>query len=396
MFEKLDLLPPDPILGLMAAHRDDPNPNKIDLGVGVYKDEQGNTPVLRSVKRAEEIILAEENTKAYIPPAGNPDFNRNVQLMLLGETHSAYKDNRIATIQSPGGCGALRLGADFALRCNPEATVWVSDPTWANHIPLLGNAGLKLAKYPYYDAETHQLQFDQMVETLKQVKRGDLVLLHGCCHNPCGADLTQEQWQIVTGMAEQQGFVPYIDIAYQGFGEGLTEDAYGVRLMAERLPELIVASSCSKNFGIYRERVGTLNIIAADTKSAAVSASQAANIARGIYSMPPSHGAAAVNLVLSNTELKADWDAELTEMRDRINSLRSQLVAKLAGNNAQQDFSFIERQRGMFSFLGVTPEQVKRLREEYSIYMVDSSRISIAGINSGNIDYLAESIVAVL
>ncbi len=396
MFEELELLPPDPILGLMAAHRNDPNPDKIDLGVGVYKDEQGNTPVLRSVKRAEEIILSEENTKSYIAPTGHPEFNQGVQQLLLGVSHPAYKDNRIATIQSPGGCGALRLGADFALRCNPEATVWVSDPTWANHIPLLGSAGLKLAKYPYYDATTHQILFDQMVETLKQVKKGDLVLLHGCCHNPCGADLTEEQWQVVATMAEQQGFVPYIDIAYQGFGLGLDQDAYGVRLMAERLPEVIIASSCSKNFGIYRERVGALNIVGANQHSAEACASQAANIARGIYSMPPSHGAAAVGLVLNNEKLRADWNVELTEMRDRINALRTQLVEKLESNNAPQDFSFIARQRGMFSFLGVTPEQVQRLRKEYSVYMVDSSRISIAGINSGNIDYLAESVVAVL
>lgn len=396
MFETLELLPPDPILGLMAAHRDDPNPNKIDLGVGVYKDEQGNTPVLTSVKRAEEMILNSEDSKTYLAPAGIPGFIQGIQQLLFGAEHPAYLEQRIATIQAPGGCGALRLGAEFALRCGPQATVWVSDPTWANHIPLLGSAGLKLATYPYYDSDGHRLKFEQMVDTLKQAKAGDLVLLHGCCHNPCGADLDRDQWQTITSMAQQQGFVPYIDIAYQGFGDGLEEDAYGVRLMAEQLPELIVASSCSKNFGIYRERVGALSIVGADVKVAQIATSQAASVARGIYSMPPSHGAAAVSLVLQDENLRRLWLSELQEMRDRINSLRALLVAKLAAKNAPQDFSFIQRQRGMFSFLGITPQQVQRLKDEYSIYMVNSSRISIAGINQGNIDYLADSIVAVL
>lgn len=396
MFESLELLPPDPILGIMAAHRNDPNPQKIDLGVGVYKDEQGNTPVLQSVKQAEQQIFNEENSKSYLPPAGNPDFIGGVQRLLFGENHNAYKENRIATVQSPGGCGALRLGADFALRCNPQATVWISDPTWSNHIPLLGNAGLKLERYPYYDNNEHGIKFDQMTATLKQAKKGDLVLLHGCCHNPCGADLSHDQWQTIADMAEQQGFIPYIDIAYQGFGNGLEEDAYGLRLMAERLPEVIIASSCSKNFGIYRERVGALSVVASSAESAKISCTQMENIARGIYSMPPSHGATAVSLVLENQELNTLWLEELAEMRDRINSLRTLLVDKLREKNASQDFSFIERQRGMFSFLGITPAQVQQLREEYSIYMVDSSRISIAGINQSNIEYLTDSIVAIL
>ena len=396
MFEKLELLPPDPILGLMAAYRDDPNPNKIDLGVGVYKNEQGNTPVLESVKQAEKIILDTENSKAYLAPAGSPDFTQAIQQLLFGATHSAYLDKRIATIQSPGGCGALRLGADFARRCNPETTAWVSDPTWANHIPLLGNAGLKLAQYPYYDSASHQLKFDQMTETLKQAKRGDLVLLHGCCHNPCGADLSQAQWQSLAEMAEIQGFIPYIDIAYQGFGDGLEEDAYGLRLMAERLPEIIVASSCSKNFGIYRERVGALSIVADSAQAAKISTTQAASIARGMYSMPPSHGAAAVSLVLNNVDLRQQWLAELAEMRDRINAMRVLLVEKLKFKNASQDFSFIQNQLGMFSFLGITPTQVHQLRDQYSVYMVDSSRISIAGMNHTNIEYLTDSIVAIL
>ena len=272
----------------------------------------------------------------------------------------------------------------------------MSDPTWANHIPLLGNAGLKLAQYPYYDSASHQLKFDQMTETLKQAKRGDLVLLHGCCHNPCGADLSQAQWQSLAEMAEIQGFIPYIDIAYQGFGDGLEEDAYGLRLMAERLPEIIVASSCSKNFGIYRERVGALSIVADSAQAAKISTTQAASIARGMYSMPPSHGAAAVSLVLNNVDLRQQWLAELAEMRDRINAMRVLLVEKLKFKNASQDFSFIQNQLGMFSFLGITPTQVHQLRDQYSVYMVDSSRISIAGMNHTNIEYLTDSIVAIL
>ena len=396
MFENLKLLPPDPILGLMDAYRQDANSDKIDLGVGVYKDEQGNTPILSAVKQAEQLIFEAETSKAYIGPAGIAGFNDGIQQLLFGATHPARQAGRIRTLQTPGGCGALRVGAELIKRSNPQALIWVSDPTWANHMPLLGDAGLQIKQYPYYDRHRRGINYDAMVDTLKQVGPSDLVLLHGCCHNPCGADLSPQQWQVMTDMALVQGFTPFIDIAYQGFGEGLEKDAYGVRLMAEKLPELIVASSCSKNFGLYRERVGALSIVAEDSVRADAGLSQIVNVARGNYSMPPSHGAAIVDVILQDLKLNALWLQELTEKRNRINSLRAQLVEKLAAKNAAQDFSFIQHQHGMFSFLGVTPEQVQQLRERFHIYMVNSSRINIAGINQRNIDYLTDAIIEVL
>lgn len=396
MFETLPQLPADPILGLMDAFRNDSNPNKIDLGVGVYKNEQGATPVLESVKRAERDILELEQTKLYIGPAGAAEFSSALQNLLLGENHPALTDNRVSFMQTPGGCGALRVAAELAIKANPEATIWVSDPTWGNHIPLLGDSGLKITTYPYYDVTNHQINFEGMINALQQSKRGDLVLLHGCCHNPSGADLSQQQWQTITQLASEKGFTPFIDIAYQGFGRGIEEDAYGVRLMAEQLPELLIASSCSKNFGIYRERVGSVMVIAHNPQQARANSSQLARIVRGIYSMPPSHGAAVVAHILNNDPLRRLWLDELNGMRERIFTLRGQLLEQLNNKAANSDFSFITKQSGMFSFLDISPAQVQRLREEFSIYMTSDSRINVAGINSQNINYLSSAIISVL
>jgi len=396
MFENLPQLPADPILGLMDAFRNDSNPNKIDLGVGVYKTEQGDTPVLESVKQAERDILELEQTKLYIGPAGAPEFTSAIQSLLLGDNHPALTDNRIATIQTPGGSGALRVAAELAIKGNPNATIWVSDPTWGNHIPLLSDTGLQIKTYPYYDVASHGVNFDGMMETLNQAKAGDLVLLHGCCHNPSGADLSQQQWQAVTQLASEKGFTPFIDIAYQGFGAGMEEDAYGVRLMAEQLPELLIASSCSKNFGIYRERVGSVLVVSKNAAQAQACASQLARIVRGIYSMPPSHGAAVVAHILQNDSLRQHWLGEIDTMRKRIFQLRGQLLEQLSAKGASNDFSFITQQSGMFSFLDISPEQVQRLRDEFSIYMTGDSRINVAGVNSHNIDYLSSAIVSVL
>jgi aspartate aminotransferase len=396
MFENLPLLPADPILGLMVAFVEDQNPNKIDLGVGVYKTEEGDTPVLASVKQAERELLELEQTKLYIGPAGAAEFSRSIETLILGSEHPARIDNRVATVQTPGGCGALRVAAELAKKSNPDATIWVSNPTWGNHIPLLGDTGLQIKSYPYYDPQSHGVSFDAMLETLQQAKRGDLVLLHGCCHNPSGADLSQQQWQTLTQLANERGFTPFIDIAYQGFGTGIDEDAYGVRLMAAQLPELLVASSCSKNFGIYRERVGTVMVVSRNSNQAQACASQLARIVRGIYSMPPSHGAAVVAHILQNASLHQHWLDELQVMRERIFNLRGQLLEKLQANGASSDFSFITRQSGMFSFLDISADQVQRLRNEFSIYMTNDSRINVAGINSSNIDYLSKAIVSVL
>lgn len=396
MFENLPLLPADPILGLMEAFRNDSNPNKIDLGVGVYKNEQGDTPILESVKRAERVILEQEQTKLYIGPTGSAEFANVMQKLLLGTHHPALTDNRVCTVQTPGGCGALRVAAELVKKSNPNATIWVSDPTWGNHIPLLGDTNLQIKAYAYYDSASHLINFDAMQQSLQQARQGDLVLLHGCCHNPSGADLSLEQWQTLTDMANKQGFTPFVDIAYQGFGRGIEEDALGVRLMAEQLPELLIANSCSKNFGIYRERVGAVFVVSQTAEQAQANSSQLARIVRGIYSMPPSHGAAIVAHILGDNELRQHWLGELDAMRERILTLRNQLLEQLNAKGASTDFSFITRQSGMFSFLDISPEQVQRLRTEFSIYMTNDSRINVAGINSSNIDYLSSAIVSVL
>ena len=396
MFQSLPALPADPILGLMASYRADSNPKKIDLGIGVYKNEAGDTPVMTAVKKAEGMILDSQTTKSYVGPTGAAGYNAIVAELLLGKSLNDSLGKRRVTVQSPGGCGGLRLAAEFIKSANPDATVWVSNPTWANHVPLLGSAGLKIAEYPYYDYDSHSVKFEAMIECLSKIDSGDIVLLHGCCHNPCGADLNQEQWQQVRDVALKQGFTVFIDLAYQGLGDGLEEDAYGTRLLAESLPELIVVSSCSKNFGLYRERTGAMTLICDSDAAAAVAITQIAGAARAMYSMPPDHGAATVQLILSNDTLRTEWDAELTEMRDRINGLRAQFVKQIQSIGIEQDFSFIEREKGMFSFLGVNVDQVQTLVNDYSIYLVNSSRINVAGINDSNIEYLSNSLAAVL
>ena len=396
MFQLLPALPADPILGLMASYHADSNPKKIDLGIGVYKNEAGNTPVMTAVKKAEGMILDSQTTKSYVGPTGAAGYNAIVAELLLGKSLNDSLGKRRVTVQSPGGCGGLRLAAEFIKSANPDATVWVSNPTWANHVPLLGSAGLKIAEYPYYDYDSHSVKFEAMIECLSKIDSGDIVLLHGCCHNPCGADLNQEQWQQVRDVALKQGFTVFIDLAYQGLGDGLEEDAYGTRLLAESLPELIVVSSCSKNFGLYRERTGAMTLICDSDAAAAVAITQIAGAARAMYSMPPDHGAATVQLILSNELLRTEWDAELTEMRDRINGLRAQFVKQIQSIGIEQDFSFIEREKGMFSFLGVNVDQVQTLVNDYSIYLVNSSRINVAGINDSNIEYLSNSLAAVL
>ena len=396
MFASLNALAPDPILGLIAKARKDTNPQKVDLGVGVYKDESGATPIMSAVKCAEQKCIDVEQSKAYIGPAGPEAFGAGIKELMFGRQHTALKDDRVRTVLTPGGCGALRVGAEFLKRCSENATIWVSDPTWANHIPLLGNAGLKLAEYPYYEAGSKHIKFDEMMSALVNAGQGDIVLLHGCCHNPCGADLSEAQWRDITALAAKNGFLPFIDLAYQGFGRGLDEDAYGVRHMSEQLPELIVASSCSKNFGLYRERVGALSLLGGNAAQANAGITHINNVVRGNYSMPPSHGGAIVGEILGDQALRQEWETELTLMRKRINGLRVLLADKLAAQGVDRDFSFIAKQRGMFSFLGLSSAQVDQLREDFSIYMVSSSRVNIAGISQSNIDYLVASLAAVI
>ncbi len=395
MFESLQSLPADPILGLMALLRDDSNPRKVDLGVGIYKDELGRTPVLPSITRAEQRLLIAQESKAYVGPAGNPMFNQAMSELLLGKA-ACLADGRFAAVQTPGGCGALRVAAELIKASRPNAVIWVSDPTWGNHIPLLGNSGLAIRTYPYFDPATSAVNFAAMVEALMQVGPGDLVLLHGCCHNPSGADLTPAQWRQLTELALQRGFTPFVDMAYQGFGETLEADAYGLRYLAEHLPEVVVAASCSKNFGVYRERVGLVGLLAESTATARAALSHMLAIVRGIYSMPPDHGAALVAEVLTDPQLRSLWTGEVGEMRGRINGLRATFSQSMHARLGVNRFAFVQQQKGMFSFLGLTEAQVLRLRSTYSIYMLNSSRASIAGLNAQNLDYVCDAIAEVV
>jgi aspartate aminotransferase len=396
MLESLEKLAADPILGLTAAYNQDNNPNKVDLGAGVYKDADGNTPVFAAVKKAEAIWLEEETTKAYIAQPGFADFNAQLIPHLFGQSHTAIKDNRLTSVMAPGGSGALRVGAEMLNRAEPGATLWVSSPTWGNHIPLLGSAGLNIQEYPYYDADSHGLRFDEMIDTLKQADKNDIVLLHGCCHNPTGVDLSTAQWDSIAELASTNGFLVFVDTAYHGLGVGLEEDAYGVRKLAEVVDEMVVSYSCSKNFGLYRDRIGAVMVLGKNQAVADASSSHITNIARQIYSMPPASGGAIVKTILQNPELYKSWKQELDEMRERINDLRIIFADTLAEKNSSIDFSFVKKQYGMFSFLGLSKEQIQRLRDEYSIYMVGSSRANVAGISPKNIDYLTDAIISVL
>ena len=393
MFESLDAAPADAILGLITEHKNDPRPNKVDLGVGVFRTADGETPVLNVVKLAEQKLVDTQQSKAYIGTAGDPRFNAAMQALTFAD--SADED-RVMTIQAPGGSGSLRVAASLMLRARENPTVWVSEPTWANHIPLLGGAGLDLKGYPYYDTDTHVIQVDAMLDTLGKAPKGDVVLLHACCHNPSGLDPSQEEWHAIADVIVERELVPFVDMAYQGFATDLNTDAYAVRHLAGRVPEMLVSNSCSKNFGLYRDRVGTLSVLAADAASRDIVYSQVNNVVRTIYSVPPDHGAVVVSLILDDPDLRAAWRVELAEMRGRLREMRVLLNDALRERAPEHDFSHLVRAVGMFCFLGVTPEQVARLKKEFGVYMVDSSRINIAGITAGNVNYLADSIAAVL
>lgn len=392
MFENLDKLPDDPILGVMAQYRADPSEQKVDLGAGVYKNASGQTPIMRAVARAEELGIAEEDTKAYLGMAGNLECNQRMQSLLFGPGHDAAQDGRIHTLQTPGGSGGLRVAAEFLASVRPDAKVWIGDPSWANHIPLIGSAGLEFQRYQYYDAQTHQVQFETMVQALSSAPAGDLVLLHGCCHNPTGADLTRDQWDTLAGLVSERGLVPFVDFAYQGFGGGLDDDAYGARVMADRVPEMIVVSSCSKNFGLYRERMGAVSVLGATAVASEAAYTHMLRIVRRIYSMPPNHGAAIVARILGDAELRADWEQELSAYRQRMQRLRCQFADALEAGIPDSNYEFLRIQKGMFSFLGVTADQVQELIEKHHIYLVGSSRINVAGLSESNIDYVAAAV----
>lgn len=396
MFEKFTPAPPDAILGLTEAFRKDPNPNKINLGVGVYKDATGNTPIPNSVKEAEKRLLQNETSKSYLPIDGLPAFNSATQALLFGADHEIIRNKRAATAQAPGGTGALRVAADTVAKLMAGATVWISNPTWPNHPSVFQSAGLAVKSYPYFDPATNGIDFDAMLATLREAAEGDVILLHGACHNPTGVDLTPAQWQQIAQLLQERKLLPLIDFAYQGFADGLTEDAIGIQTIAQTGIDFLVANSYSKNFGLYNDRIGALTVVAQNEEAAQTLLSHVKTTIRANFSNPPAHGGAIVATVLNDPQLRAQWENEVGEMRDRINGLRHLFVETLNEKGVERDFSFITRQRGMFSFSGLTPDQVKALRDDYAIYIVGSGRISVAGMDEGTMDYLCTAIAEVL
>lgn len=393
MFESMQAAPKDKILALMAQYREDPRPHKIDLGVGVYKDEEGNTNVMRAIRAAEKRLHEDQDTKSYVGLQGDKAFCDEMGSLVLG---NAVPADRLRVCQAPGGSGALSILAMMLHRAHPDATLWLSDPSWPNHIPLLTTAGLKTKSYPYYDAATGSILFPEMLEALLMAQPGDILLLHGCCHNPTGADLSVDQWRAIADLCVDKQLVPFVDFAYLGFGDGLDQDTAGLRLLAAAVPEMVIAVSCSKNFAVYRDRVGAAMVIARNAEEADMAFGNLLSVTRSVYSMPPDHGAAVVRLVLTDPELQADWQQELEEMRLRMETLRRDFADALRRASNSDRFDFIAGQKGMFSRLGLSPEQVNRLREDHGIYAIGDSRINIAGLPGDRLDDVARAIVATI
>lgn len=392
MFEHLKAQPADKILALMQMFREDPRDNKVDLGVGVYKNAEGVTPVMRAIKAAEHRLWEEQQTKAYVGLVGDPAFSDAMINLILGD---AVPRDTVAAAATPGGTGAVRQAFELVKMANPNARVFVSNPTWPNHISILKYLGMEMVMYRYFDDDTRAVDFDGMLEDLKQVRAGDVVLLHGCCHNPTGANLNLVEWQAVIDVLNAQGALPMIDIAYQGFGDGLDADAAATRLVASSVPECLIAASCSKNFGIYRERTGLLMAVSQDTGARGLNQDTLAFLNRQNYSFPPDHGARLVTMILNDDELRADWAAELEDVRLSMLGLRQDLADELQRLSGSDRFSFLAQHRGMFSRLGASPELVEKLRAEHGIYMIGDSRMNIAGLNAQTIPVLAEAIVDV-
>jgi len=396
MFEQVTAAPADPILGLTEAFKADPREEKINLGVGIYKDEAGNTPILQSVKKAEAVLLDKEASKSYLSIEGNPAYGLAVQELLFGQGSEILTSGRAKTAQAPGGTGALRIAAEFMVRQLGVKRIWVSNPTWANHNQVFSAAGLEVVPYGYYNADTKDMDFEAMLASLAEVKTGDVILFHGCCHNPTGIDPTAAQWQQLSELTAEKGVLALFDFAYQGFAKGIDEDAEGLRIFSRYNKELLVASSFSKNFGLYNERVGAFTLVANNPEQATTAFSQVKAIIRSTYSNPPAHGASVVTMILNDAQLRAEWIQEVAEMRDRIKKMRDLFVTTLKAEGVAQDFSFISRQNGMFSFSGLNPQQVARLKDEFGVYIVGSGRISVAGMTQSNMPALCKAIAAVL
>ena len=390
IFKNLQQQPPDKILALMTAFKEDPRDQKLDLGVGVYKDPTGITPIMRSIKLAEKKWWEIESSKAYVGLVGDPAFSDAIISLVLG---NSIPRNLIASAATPGGTGAVRQGFELFKIANPGVRVFVSDPTWPNHISILQYLNIPFETYRYFDNETRGVDFDSMVSDLSLAKAGDVILLHGCCHNPTGANLDKQQWKIIIDLLNKNGATPMIDLAYQGFGDGLEEDAYATRLIAESVPETVIASSCSKNFGIYRERAGLLMLISQDSSKRNINQSMLAYLNRQNYSFPPDHGSRLVSIVLNDKDLRSDWMSELEDIRTSLLNLRVQLADELQKISGSDRFSFIASHRGMFSRLGATPSQVEKMRKEFGIYMVSDSRFNVAGLNNETVPALAKAII---
>lgn len=393
MFKHIEAAAQDAILSLTVAFKEDLRPQKMDLGIGVYKDDSGHTPIMSAVKRAQQQLAQEQDSKVYVGMPGRESFNSAIQDMLfLGtEAHS-----RTAGVQTAGGSGGLRLLADLLAFAQPGSTVWMSDPSYVNHAPIMLAAGLKVAYYPYFDSATKQVNKEAMLECIARCGKQDIVLLHGCCHNPTGASMDIETWQQIAQLSERNGFTPFVDIAYQGFGDGIEQDAAGLRILADSVEEMVVVSSCSKNFGLYRERTGAAFMIGDTLQAASNAKSQLLTIARTTYTMPPDHGAALVDMILNTPSLRQEWERELNAMRGRIQDLRQQLSSELANGLGDNRFDFIKQHKGMFTMLGITPEQIDRLRYEHGIYMVRDSRINMAALQAQNVGRVAQAIKSVL
>ncbi|EDK27267.1 aspartate aminotransferase [Vibrionales bacterium SWAT-3] len=396
MFEKVLAAPADPILGLTEEFKNDSRAEKINLGVGIYKNEDGQTPVLKTVKKAEAALLENEKTKSYLTIEGTAEYGLAVQKLLFGSDAEIVNSQRAKTAQAPGGTGALRVAGEFIKRQLGDVKIWISNPTWANHNGVFAAAGIETARYSYYNAETKDKDFAGMVADLEKASEGDIVLLHGCCHNPTGIDPTAEEWEVLAKLVAEKKLLPLFDFAYQGFAKGVEEDAAGLRTFAKYNKEILVASSFSKNFGLYNERVGAFTLVAESADVATTAFSQVKSIIRSIYSNPPAHGSAVVTHILGDAGLRAEWEAEVAEMRDRIQEMRELFVATLKSEGVDADFTFIERQNGMFSFSGLSKEQVNRLKDEFAIYIVGSGRISVAGMTKSNMGPLCKGIAAVL
>jgi aromatic-amino-acid transaminase len=395
-FAHIELAPPDPIIGLTEAFNNDTNPAKVNLGVGVYQDANGKVPVLNVVKEAEKRWYEQEATKSYFGIDGVPAYIKEVPKLLFGADSQVIAEGRAVTVQGIGGTGSLKIGADFLRRFLPDSQLWISSPSWENHQMLFEAAGFKVNSYPYYDPETHGLNFNGMLETLKGLPAKSIVVLHACCHNPTGVDLTNDQWRLVVDVVKQADLVPFLDFAYQGFGESLESDAFAVRAFAESGIQCLIASSFSKSFGLYRERVGAMTFVTSSADESKRVLSQVKRVIRTNYSSPPSHGAQIVAMVLADAELRKQWEAELAEMRERIWEMRGKFVDMLREKGVEMDFGFIKNQRGMFSYSGLSPDAVKALREKFGLYIVGSGRICVAALNDNNIGYVCEAIADVL